>query len=150
VRGGIDVGLGLEIFDGEYYGRALVEAYRLESNEAQYPRVLVGSGLTRYLDATEKAAPTFDARVAEIVLQAVRTCRELLLLADPDDHKLAVDPLIVTTLEDGSARAAELGAQVVSRAQTMVREFRNQGNKELAQRYERLGRFLDASPYRPT
>lgn len=48
-RGGIDVGVGSEMFEGEIYGPALYEAYRLESQVAQYPRIVIGKNLIDYL-----------------------------------------------------------------------------------------------------
>ena len=45
LRGGIDVGLGLEITADEVYGPALERAHYLESRLADYPCVLVGDEL---------------------------------------------------------------------------------------------------------
>lgn len=50
LRGGIDVGLATEIAPGEIYGTALVSAYMLESEEAKYPRIVIGNELWRYLN----------------------------------------------------------------------------------------------------
>jgi hypothetical protein len=49
IRGGIDVGVGLELLDGEVYGAALSRAYELEIKKAQYPRILIGDELVRYI-----------------------------------------------------------------------------------------------------
>lgn len=51
LRGGIDVGPGIEIAPGETYGLATERAYVLESEEAKYPRILIGDGLWEYLNA---------------------------------------------------------------------------------------------------
>ena len=53
IRGGIDVGLGMAITDNEVYGPVLERAYYLESELAEYPRILVGDELTRYLNEVE-------------------------------------------------------------------------------------------------
>ncbi|HKF52487.1 MAG TPA: hypothetical protein VKB26_09260 [Candidatus Acidoferrales bacterium] len=53
IRGGIDVGLGLDITDDEVYGPALERAHFLESQKADYPRIVVGDELSRYLDEIE-------------------------------------------------------------------------------------------------
>jgi hypothetical protein len=45
LRGGIDIGLAAELSPGEIYGSALEGAYRLESCQAEYPRVLIGDEL---------------------------------------------------------------------------------------------------------
>lgn len=50
IRGGIDVGLGTELSENNFYGPALARAYTLESKIAQHPRIVVGEELLRYLD----------------------------------------------------------------------------------------------------
>lgn len=50
VRGGIDIGIGTECFGEEIYGPVLSSVHWLESEVAQYPRIVVGSGLREYLD----------------------------------------------------------------------------------------------------
>lgn len=49
IRGGIDIGLGMEINKNEFYGPALSRAYTLESKIAQYPRIVLGDELINYL-----------------------------------------------------------------------------------------------------
>ena len=50
IRGGIDVGPATVLSENEVYGNALVRAYDLESSCADYPRILIGDGLLRYID----------------------------------------------------------------------------------------------------
>lgn len=49
IRGGIEIGAGLEIDTGEPYGPALNKAYSLESQVADYPRIVIGGELIRFL-----------------------------------------------------------------------------------------------------
>ena len=49
MRGGIEFGLGLDLGDGEVYGEALADAYRLESKLAKRPRILVGKRCISFL-----------------------------------------------------------------------------------------------------
>lgn len=42
VRGGIDIAWGAEIRPGQLYGPAIIRAYELESEIAQYPRIVIG------------------------------------------------------------------------------------------------------------
>lgn len=58
IRGGIDVGYGLNLTEEETYGPVLESAHFLESQIADYPRIVVGEGLPRYLDTVEREAPT--------------------------------------------------------------------------------------------
>jgi hypothetical protein len=54
IRGGIDLGLAMDIGKGEIYGPALARAYNLESRVAQYPRIVIGEELARYLQAVAR------------------------------------------------------------------------------------------------
>jgi len=54
IRGGIDVGLATEIAPGEIYGTALENAYILECEKAQSPRIVLGDELWRYLSITHR------------------------------------------------------------------------------------------------
>lgn len=54
IRGGIDIGLAINLEEGEIYGPALARAYRLESRVAQYPRIVIGDELVRYLQIVAK------------------------------------------------------------------------------------------------
>ena len=47
IRGGLDVGTGM-VVDDELFGAAIVKAYRLESQRAGHPRLVVGHGLLNY------------------------------------------------------------------------------------------------------
>ena len=49
LRGGIEVGRGVNITDTEVYGSALDRAHCLESKVAKYPRIVVGKGCLQFL-----------------------------------------------------------------------------------------------------
>jgi hypothetical protein len=51
IRGGIDVGVGIELSDDEVYGAALSRAYQLENRIAQYPRIVLGDELITYIQS---------------------------------------------------------------------------------------------------
>ncbi len=58
MRGGIDIGIGFQPSSNEIYGPALSRAYSLESRIANYPRIVVGDELIRYLYETGGQQPT--------------------------------------------------------------------------------------------
>lgn len=49
LRGSIDIAWATELHKGELYGAAVAKAYELESNIAQYPRIVVGPRVVDYL-----------------------------------------------------------------------------------------------------
>jgi hypothetical protein len=54
-RGGIEIGIASEFYEGEIYGPALLEAYYLESEVAQYPRIVIGDQVINYLADMKRA-----------------------------------------------------------------------------------------------
>lgn len=51
LRGGIEVAWGTELRQGELYGPIIARAYELESEVAQYPRVVVGERMIDFLQS---------------------------------------------------------------------------------------------------
>jgi hypothetical protein len=49
IRGGIDIGVCVELEDKDIYGAALARAYKLESKTALYPRIVIGDELINYI-----------------------------------------------------------------------------------------------------
>lgn len=48
-RAGVDIGTATQLRDGDIYGPALARAYRLESEVAEYPRIVIGNEFKNYL-----------------------------------------------------------------------------------------------------
>lgn len=73
IRGGIEIAWGAELRPGELYGCAVAKAYELESEVAQYPRIVLGPNTLDYLQktATDEPNSTFDAlnkKLAELCI----------------------------------------------------------------------------------
>lgn len=51
IRGAIEVAWGVELHPGELYGAAVARSYELESEVAQYPRIVVGQEAIKLLEA---------------------------------------------------------------------------------------------------
>jgi hypothetical protein len=80
IRGGIDIGLGMEIEKGEIYGPSLSRAYTLESKIAQYPRIVVGEECIRYLQMTAQLKLT--DHYSEAGAASAKQCLNLLIRDD--------------------------------------------------------------------
>lgn len=50
LRGAIEIAWGVELHPGELYGAAVARAYELESEVADYPRIVVGQQMIKYLE----------------------------------------------------------------------------------------------------
>ncbi len=83
-RGGFDVGKGIELESGEVYGPALYNAHYLECRIAQYPRIVLGNELIRYLKSLSikhKQTPNQPQEDIEICKKMADVC---LSMINPD------------------------------------------------------------------
>jgi hypothetical protein len=83
IRGGIDIGIGVEHGDHEIYGPALSRAYTLESRVADYPRIVVGEAMIRYLNVLVSAAQ--DSPLAKVSAKLAQSCFDC-MATDNDGH----------------------------------------------------------------
>jgi hypothetical protein len=74
IRGGIDIGLAFEPNAGEIYGSALARAVALESRVANYPRIVIGEELVRFLSQTAGRSPSdiFEHEATRIAKECIR------------------------------------------------------------------------------
>jgi len=144
IRGGLDVGTGLEI-DGELFGAAYVKAYELESKRAKHPRLLVGQGLVAYLRESLQAPGSqyerqLERKLANDMLAGLLKQDEegewIVHYAGPFAHKLA--PTFVPDLLD-KARVFTSAA----RAQFSIGT--DDESRKLFDRYSKLLRYLECA-----
>ena len=57
LRGGIDIGWGVELRRNEIYGCAVARAYQLEKHIAKYPRIVLGDNLIDYIREQANLVP---------------------------------------------------------------------------------------------
>jgi len=89
IRGALDVGLGTDNSANSLYGPILLNVYELETNHAQWPRIVVGSNLNKYFAACEGLASSTSS-VERLVSKMVLSGRSL-LCNDPTDGYDCID-----------------------------------------------------------
>ena len=142
IRGGMEIGTGIDMEPGEIYGQGLAAAYRLESRVAGCPRIVVGPMCANFLDAVKRSEDASDvgsrmaASVADLCLGMLRE--------DTDGHTV-VDGLAQTMLERSSEVPdfREQFPRAYDNVRAQYRHFRNTGNTKLAARYEALRAYFD-------
>jgi hypothetical protein len=145
LRGGIDVGFATEIGPQEIYGSALGSAYHLESNEAGYPRIVIGDELWRYFKA---ALANFQAQKTPVA-QAIAAITERMmgLIATDRDGKQILDYLGQTMVQHAGAGGGQKN-ELVRRAYNFVlveqKRIVEEGNAKLIDRYESLRRYVES------
>ncbi len=135
VRGGIDVGIGVQISEREVYGAALERAYTLESRHAICPRILIGEELMNYLRYTSgarqsSAGARVAANQAESALRMIFKDwdgRWALDFLGKEFHEISAGYLPVDTVQ-----------QAYGFACTEALRWRSANMEDRAQRYDRL------------
>ena len=134
-RAGIDVGPGLTGALGEeVYGPVFLNAYKLESAKAEYPRAVVGQGLLDYLDTLARLQDEPD-RDGALAARLALDCKNRLLCAAPDDGLTMLHYL------------SKFVSVESSRARAWVHEqchfYRKNHDHKLETRYRRLLEYFD-------
>lgn len=140
IRGGIDIGLGMEIKKGEIYGPSLSRAYTLESKIAGYPRIVVGKELITYLQTT--ASQTQGDICSQV--NAITASECLKILTEDDDGCAIVDFLgeyYFKTLDIAKER------DIIDKAfQNVIKfseKYKKEKNTKLAFRYTILRSYME-------
>ena len=140
VRGGIDIGVGVQLEKGEIYGAALSRAYELESKIATYPRIVLGDEIVKYIQVQQNR-PVDDV-FASMNKNLAEICSDLITIDDDGFPFLDY-------LGKGFKRyiASSLDAEIVERAYSFIvqesEKCRRNKNTTLAFRYTLLRDYFE-------
>ena len=142
IRGAIEIAWGIELRPGELYGPAVVRAYELESEIAQYPRIVIGPEAVKFLKA-HASNPEQDV-FSQTDKELATLCLNM-LVQDADGHWL------LHYLGDKFQLAVvthNLYIELYAAARKFVLDqlstHRAQRNTKLALRYSHLLQYFDA------
>jgi len=153
-RGGIEVGLGTELSNGEIYGPALYKAYELESKVAQYPRIVIGQQLTNYLmsvvNGHEQQQGGQSKEDTEICKSLAKRCLKM-IVRDVDGVPILDylgNDFLQSIKEHPSPTDMKEWKEIFNRAfQFVESEYmkrKQEGDKKLALRYYLLSNYFKA------
>ncbi|MGA7190764.1 MAG: hypothetical protein WBY66_19880, partial [Candidatus Acidiferrales bacterium] len=145
LRGGIDVGLAVEMGPQEVYGSALARAYALESQVAKYPRIVIGDELWRYFSA---AIAQFEKQTTPVGRSITAIAKKMMeLVATDEDGKRILDYL-GQTMVDNAAPAGKHQDYIVRPAYEFVlaeqRRIKATGDAKLVERYDLFRKYFES------
>ena len=142
LRGGVDIGLGFKLTPTEIYGPVLARAYYLESREAQYPRVLVGSEICNYLSRISSLICVTE--LAGIAKSSAQDCQSI-IIEDTEGKKMLdfLGPQI-HSIWGGIQTHVETVQQAYQAVIRMHQHFHDQGNDKLECRYKLLREYFES------
>ena len=139
-RSGIDIGLGVPLKKNEVYGGALIKAYKLENNNAIYPRIVVGNSLYDYLNTISNQS--LDNQYARF---AKRWANESMKFFINDYDSLKILDVMG---EGAKSISGGIDNNIVERAYEFVvqshNEYANSNNTKLYARYGYLRNYFES------
>lgn len=141
VRGAIEIAWGVEIRPGELYGPAVSRAYELESEVAQYPRIVVGPVAITFLEAHRMSAG--DDPIGRVGRLWAQQCLDMLVQDDDGNwiiHYLGEIFQTTVTLNYHGFLYGKAREFIVQQ----LEEHRKLRNSKLAFRYSQLLAYFDA------
>lgn len=140
MRAGIDIGIAAEIYENELYGTALANAYRLENEVAQYPRIVVGDGLIQYFESVKQSTEDDIYTKANKLMVAEA---ESMIANDDDGHRI-VDYLgEVFKARFNSPEMTQAVFEAYRFVLAQSAKWKQERNSKLAFRYSNLRHYFD-------
>lgn len=145
LRGGIDIGLATELLPCEIYGSALERAYLLESRQADYPRVLIGDDLWRYLSLGLVETEKLGTPAALFLGKLIRREMELTTL-DADGQRILdyLGPGIANISTPSHSQANTLLKPAYQFVLDQQKYWLSKGNAQLSGRYAVLRQYFES------
>jgi hypothetical protein len=143
LRGAIEIAWGVELHPGELYGAAVARAYELESEVADYPRIVVGQQMLRFLDLQ---AQNPNPSPYDQFNKALATFCRNMLVQDADGHWILHYLGNVFVDRVSQVNHQELYDKALTFVVEQIKEHQASRNTKLAFRYVQLHRYFAAHP----
>ena len=141
IRGGIDVGWGIELNENEIYGAVVANSYKLESEVAKAPRVVIGPNVVKYLEVYKNDHENHFRELTPFNQYCATAC--LNMVAIDEDGIYFIDYLgseFLTGIPDVDNNYLKNKASEFIQAQ--INQHSSTKNEKLVLRYEWLKRYF--------
>lgn len=141
IRGAIEVSWGAELHQNELYGAVIANSYELESEVAQYPRIVVGKYAMGYMQVQYQAERDPDDNLGNYNKNLAKMCLDMISI-DQDGYPIL--DYLHTFLTDANTKNVK---EIIHKAYSFICEeyekhVINQ-NSKLAIRYAWLKLYFD-------
>jgi len=143
IRAGIEIAWGTELRPGELYGPAIARSYELESEVAQYPRIVVGDRMIEFLNTVANLPPTDNASLYGATI--AKKCLQM-LVRDIDGQWMI--HYLGEAFREAVSRSEHVGMynDALQFIAAEYSAFRTAGDSKLAIRYFQLLNYFKRYP----
>jgi len=143
VRGSICVGIGVELDEHNFYGPALAEAHHIESEVAQWPRILVSNSAARFIQCLRNQEGKDE--VTTIMTKMGELCASM--ICQDNDGQLMVDFLGKGSQDiynGDSSKTSNMVKMCYEFVRSEADRFLQDENAKLAHRYHLLQQYIES------
>ena len=137
-RGGIEIGPGAELGNGDLYGPVLNEAHRLEKEIADYSRIVIGKKLSAFIQSQAQASDGGEYLNA-VLARANDFCKKM--ICRDDDGQIIVDYLgeeAVKLNQFSGSKGCSFVKEGITKVEDSLNKYKKNDDQKLAKRHERL------------
>lgn len=148
-RGAIELGWAISLEEGDLYGYALGKAYELESKIADYPRIVVGEELIKFLSTSHQIVQPGIDPLLDYSVSMSKVCLEL--ISKDDDGCYILDYMGEGFKKYCFSENESTSAMVPNSYQFIekcIETFKKNENIKLLKRYEKLKNYFDKNIHR--
>tara|TARA_R110001599_G_scaffold353856_1_gene600438 strand:- start:15788 stop:16657 length:870 start_codon:yes stop_codon:yes gene_type:complete len=142
IRGAIEVSWGVELHQNELYGAVVANSYNLESNVAQYPRIVIGEKTINYLDSFISEEPN-DTQKLEIYNRNLAVMCKSMIAIDHDGYHILDYLGPAFTKQVTQSVSKELYQESYKYIQTQYELHQKNQNTKLVMRYVMLRDYFN-------
>ena len=143
IRGAIEVSWGVELHENELYGAVVANSYVLESEIAQYPRIVIGDWTYDYLNAHLQAEISSEDKLGLFNQGCAQRCLNMISV-DKDGYRFLDYLGTEFTASVTRSEATDLFHEAYVFICQQYDEHKKTRNSKLAQRYLWLKSYFDS------